>query len=112
MAARTTTAVKAQTPAAAAAKASSLVVHENYAPADPVAGGRGKGFPSIFKANPKEKQYTWEEVAQHNTGQTGSRARRANRTASLRASRRMTSEQFSLNATHTSCMACIFVCST
>jgi len=67
MAARTTTAVKAAQAPAAAAKGSSLVVHENYAPADPVAGGRGKGFPSIFKANPKEKQYTWEEVAQHNT---------------------------------------------
>lgn len=44
---------------------SPLVVHENYAPAD-CSNGRGKGFPSIFKANPKEKQYTWEEVAQHN----------------------------------------------
>lgn len=46
-----------------------VVVHENYGPADAKAGGRGKGFPPIFKANPKAKQFTWEEVAQHNTGQ-------------------------------------------
>lgn len=46
-----------------------VVVHESYAPADLSAGGRGKGFPPLFKANPKAKQYTWQEVAQHNTGQ-------------------------------------------
>lgn len=53
--------------AGAVQAAAELVVHENYKPADPHAGGRGKGFPSMFKPNPKEKQFTWEEVAQHNT---------------------------------------------
>ena len=111
MAARTTTAVKAaQAPPAAAAKASSLVVHENYAPADPVAGGRGKGFPSIFKANPKEKQYTWEEVAQHNTGQNGGATRTTRKPNST--SHSSMAEQISVDVAHTSCVACIFVCFT
>jgi hypothetical protein len=30
---------------------------------------RGKGFPTLTKATSNVKQYTWEEVAQHNTGQ-------------------------------------------
>lgn len=54
--------------AAAGQKAPTLVLHENYKPAD-TTQGRGKGFPAIFQADPKAKQFTWEEVAQHNTGQ-------------------------------------------
>jgi len=54
--------------AAAGHKAPTLVLHENYKPAD-TTQGRGKGFPAIFQADPKAKQYTWEEVAQHNTGE-------------------------------------------
>jgi fatty acid desaturase/predicted heme/steroid binding protein len=47
-------------------KAAATVVHENYGPSD-MQLSRGKGFPVIFPSNPKMKQYTWEEVAQHNT---------------------------------------------
>jgi len=70
MSARTVTGTKVVSPSTSLKNTISvptLVVHEKYGPADPLAGGRGKGFPSMFKANPKEKQYTWEEVAQHNT---------------------------------------------
>jgi fatty acid desaturase/cytochrome b involved in lipid metabolism len=70
MPSRTQTATLLQPHAKAHPKAlpssSPLVVHESYAPLD-CSQGRGKGFPSIFKANPKEKQFRWEEVAQHNT---------------------------------------------
>jgi len=41
-------------------------VPESYAPAS-YEVSRGKGFPTIFPSNSKWKQYTWEEVAQHNT---------------------------------------------
>ena len=71
MSTQTATTVKrggAGAAAAAGHKAPTLVLHENYKPAD-TTQGRGKGFPAIFQADPKAKQYTWEEVAQHNTGQ-------------------------------------------
>lgn len=55
--------------AAARSANNASIVHEVYAPAD-VTSCRGKGFPAIFKANPKAKQYTWQEVAQHNTEQS------------------------------------------
>lgn len=42
------------------------VVDASYGPAS-MEVSRGKGFPTKFKPNPKMKQYTWEEVAQHNT---------------------------------------------
>jgi len=42
------------------------VVHENYGPEN-LSVSRGKGFPTMFPSNPRMKQYTWEEVAQHNT---------------------------------------------
>lgn len=56
-----------QTKTRAAGGVAETVLHESYAPSDLSVGGRGKGFPPIFKANPKAKQYTWQEVAQHNT---------------------------------------------
>jgi fatty acid desaturase/predicted heme/steroid binding protein len=48
------------------ASVASAVLHESYAPEDPAAY-RGKGFPSAFPPNNKMKQFTWQEVAQHNT---------------------------------------------
>jgi len=51
---------------AAAASAAPTSVPENYAPLS-LDISRGKGFPAIFPNNHKMKQYTWEEVAQHNT---------------------------------------------
>jgi hypothetical protein len=71
MASRTQTQTLQQQPSAAKHVSPLVNLHENYAPQD-LSVSRGKGFPSIFKANPKEKQYTWQEVAEHNTGQTES----------------------------------------
>lgn len=44
-----------------------VVSHENYGPAS-LDVSRGKGYPSMFQSTPSMKQYTWEEVAQHNSG--------------------------------------------
>lgn len=52
--------------AAAGAGVSARVLHENYAPHDKEQY-RGKGFPSLFPTNSKVPQYTWQEIAQHNT---------------------------------------------
>lgn len=52
--------------AGASAGVSARVLHENYAPSD-MTQFRGKGFPPLFPANSKMPQYTWQEIAQHNT---------------------------------------------
>jgi hypothetical protein len=65
---RTQTIQRAAAGRSAGASATTVVSESNtYAPAS-LDVSRGKGFPTMYPSNPKMKQYTWEEVAQHNTG--------------------------------------------
>jgi len=64
---QTQTKLRGSAAAGSKAAAPAPVVHESYAPRLITEKLRGKGFPSLFPANSKMKQFTWEEVAQHNT---------------------------------------------
>lgn len=67
MTTQTQTTSRASAGAKAAVQVTETIVHENYGPRT-LDVSRGKGFPSLFAPNTKQwKQFTWEEVAQHNT---------------------------------------------